>query len=261
MKKSNTLKNINIIFCLNLLFISLTISPKVAQSENVTLFKKVINNKPFQTFQKRKLGSGAPTGRRRGGAGRAPKCPRELNNITALVPALSEVAIKDSKSTLEATVSEYPTFWVYVPELPSNARFAEFVLQDIDNKKNIYSKNFLLSDQAGIISINLPNASEYSLKIGTKYRWFFTVYCNEEHTISEEYFFVDSYIERVAINYNFQPNNYLAYAEHNIWYDTLTQLAQLYRDRPKDPTINRDWQDLLKSINLPDIYNIDFIEN
>jgi Domain of Unknown Function (DUF928) len=91
-----------------------------------------------------------------------------LSNIVALVPGLTKETT--DKSTFETTVSEYPTFWVYVPELPKNARFAELTLQNIDNKKNISRKSFVLSGQAGIISFNLPTKPEYSLKTGTKYQ-------------------------------------------------------------------------------------------
>jgi hypothetical protein len=213
----------------------------------------------FQSFQLPKFPKyGTPTGRRRGGAGRT-ECPKKLINMTALVPAFTTATTDES--SLETTVSEYPTFWVYVPELPANARFGEFTLQDLDNNENIFQKDFLLSGQAGIISFNLPLKPENSLKIGRKYRWIVTVYCNEKPAISEEYIEVDSYIERVATPNNIKADDYLAYAENNIWYETLTKLAEQHRDRPKDEILTQDWLELLTAVNLADISQAKFIQN
>ncbi|BAY23135.1 hypothetical protein NIES2100_28990 [Calothrix sp. NIES-2100] len=258
MKKHNR-KITNYILLIFIPLLSIILPNKqILTAQNHPSINKKVNQKKFQPFQLPRLPkNGTPTGRRRGGAGRN-ECPSQLSKIVALVPGFTEETI--DKSTLETTASAYPTFWVYVPELPNNARFAEFTLQDIDNKRNIYLKSFVLSGQAGIISFNLPPQPEYSLKTGTKYRWIFTVYCNEETAISEDYVSVDSYIKRVVIKANIKPDDYLTYAENNIWYDSLTKLAQLHRERPKDEIINQDWLDLLTAVNLTDISTAKFIE-
>lgn len=232
---------------------------QILNAQNPQNINSKVKSKKFQTFQLPRFPkNGTPSGRRRGGAGRN-GCPTQLSKIVALVPGLTKEST--DKSTFETTVSEYPTFWVYVPELPNNARFAEFTLQNIDNKQKIYRQSFVLSEQSGIISFNLPPKPEYSLKIGIKYRWIFTVYCNEKQTISEDYVSVDSYIERVAMKENIQSDNYLAYAENNIWYDSLTTLAELRRKSPKEELFLQDWLELLEAANLTDIYNANFIKD
>jgi hypothetical protein len=259
MKKQN-IKILNFILLVLISLLNIHFpSQQGLNAQNTQNIKPKVNNKKFQTFQLPRFPkNGTPSGRRRGGAGRN-GCPTQLSNIVALVPGLTKETT--DKSTFETTVSEYPTFWVYVPELPNNARFAEFALQDIDNKKNIYRKDFVLSGQSGIISFNLPPKPEYLLKKGTKYRWIFTVYCNENQSISEDYVSVDSYIERVAMQANIKPDNYLAYAKDNIWYDSLAKLAELRREFPKNEMFIQDWLELLEAANLTDISNANFIQN
>ncbi|MBD2199156.1 MULTISPECIES: DUF928 domain-containing protein [Calothrix] len=244
--------------CLTLLGITLTITPNLAQAENNSVTQQTNNRQQLQTFQRRKLpNNGAPKGRRRGIGGRS-ECPKELSQITALLPAFTEEGME--KSTIERTLAQFPTFWVYVPELPTNARFAEFTIQDIDNQKKFFRQELLLSGQAGIINLQLPNKPEYALKNGNRYQWILTVYCNEEPAISEEYISVDGYIQQVALNQNIKPDDYLTLAENNLWYDSLTILAEFHRDRPKDEIIHQDWLELLKTVNLADISNAKFRE-
>ncbi len=85
-----------------LLFFSLATSQIQAQSFTIK------QNKPTdQQFPD----DGDPTGRRQGGASRGGDCPNFKMPLTALVPG--EEA--DNKSFLGTTISEYPSFWVYLP--------------------------------------------------------------------------------------------------------------------------------------------------
>jgi len=45
----------------------------------------------------------------------------------------------------------------------------------------------------------------------------------------------------------------IIYAKAGIWYDALSNLAELRRRNPNDPTVIRDWQELLKSVGMEKI--------
>lgn len=50
------------------------------------------------------------------------------------------------------------------------------------------------------------------------------------------------------------------YAERGFWYDTLTTLARLRRDRPHNQTITLEWRELLESVNLEPLADKDIRE-
>ena len=198
---------------------------------------------------------GAPTGRRRAGAGRSPECPSSLIHLTALVPG------DEGKSFLASTVAENPTFWFYVPQLPETIHSGEFVLQMLSGKdvQNIYQIPLTLSGKSGIISITPPAQPQYFLKADKKYHWYFHVYCGDPEKTSDN-FYVDGFVQRQVLTQALEnqlktakPKEYIAYSANNIWYDALTNLGQLRRANPQNTTINKDWVDLLNTIGLQDI--------
>ncbi|MBC6430109.1 DUF928 domain-containing protein, partial [Nostoc sp. HG1] len=211
------------------------------QAQLPTSIQNTIKNSRLQAFKQPKLPrNGAPTGRRRAGAGRNPECPSSLTRLTALVPGNGE------KSFLASTVAENPTFWFYVPELPETTRSGEFILQALDGKnvENVYRTPLSLSGKPGIISINLPLQSQYSLKTNKKYHWYFHIYCGDPQKTSDN-FYVDGFVQREVLTHALnsqlkaaKPREYIAYSANNLWYDTLTNLGQLRRANPQDGTLN-----------------------
>jgi len=155
--------------------------------------------------------NGAPTGRRRGGTSRD-GCPVLNKPLTALVPGeetLGEVQAGASpkiisKSFLASTVAKYPTFWFYVPKLHTTAHRSEFVLQN-EAGDDVYATALTLPEKPGIISISLPQSSQYSLEKDLKYHWYFKVYCGVTQK-TPDYFFVDGWVQRVALNPHFSQN-------------------------------------------------------
>ncbi|MGH7998651.1 MAG: DUF928 domain-containing protein [Brasilonema sp.] len=196
--------------------------------------------------------TGAPTGRRQGGA-RRNGCPDVKQPITALVPG--EGTVNESISFLTFTVSEYPTFWVYLPYLPTNPRSGEFVFQD-ERGKNIYKTSLMLPEKSGVIGISLPQTSQYALKQDNKYQWYFKVYCGNPQNTSD-YYYVKAWVQRVALTPNLEsqlkaakPGEYTAYAANQIWQDALTNLADMRRTNSSSSVLARDWNDLLKAVGL-----------
>ncbi len=148
------------------------------------------------------------------------------------------------------TVSAYPTmFWSVPATAPT---FGEFVL--LDDETEVYSSRFQLSGQPGVIAISLPsNSGIPPLQVGKDYRWKFQVVCGNEQFMATE-----GNIQRV------QPSAQLVkklqtasvseqatlYAQEGIWYSALENLATLRRAQPKDPVLEKRWQELLESVKL-----------
>ncbi|NJL10344.1 MAG: DUF928 domain-containing protein [Calothrix sp. SM1_7_51] len=57
-----------------------------------------------------------------------------------------------------------------------------------------------------------------------------------------------------------KSKDYLAYAENNIWHETITNLVQFRRQNPQDTKINKDWDELLKAVGLQDLAEANVIE-
>ena len=216
----------------------------------------------------KKLGNrGLPVGRRRGGTSRN-SCPTLNTPLTALVPG--EETNKDldgSISFLAKTISEYPTFWVYVPQLPSNLSSGEFILQN-ENGEDVYRTDVTLPSTSKVIGINLPSDSQYALKSGQKYHWYFKLDCSET-TSEAEYFYVDAWIEKVALTPELKATldsnkntiqEYSIYRDRHHWYDKIATLAKLLQANPQDSRLKAEWNELINSVGLLDTFNISSIE-
>ncbi|WP_375510707.1 DUF928 domain-containing protein [uncultured Nostoc sp.] len=242
---------------LGLVSYPITVSAKLAQSINQPQV-----NMRSQSQRPKFPDNGAPTGRRKGGTSRD-GCTALNMPITALVPG-EEIA-EESKSFLTFTISEYPTFWVYVPELPKNAVLGEFILQD-ENDKNIYKTSISLPQKASILGINLPHNSHSVLKINKNYQWYFKVFCGNPQQMSE-YFYVKAWIQRLPLNSDLesqlkrtQSKEYATYALNQIWQDALTNLATLRRSNPNSHLFTEDWTLLLKNIGLAELATAPILE-
>lgn len=243
--------------------------PAQVHSQVTQPVKKVVPNTQNPLAKLKFPRNGTPIGRRQGGARRTgTQCPDLKTPITALVPG--EETADESKSFLAFTVSEYPTFWVYVPQLPTNLRTGEFVFQD-DLGKDIYRKPLTLPEKAGAIGIRLPQSPQYALKTNNKYQWYFKVNCGDSQNTSE-YFYVKAWVQRVALTSQLEsqlntakPGEYIVYAVNDIWQDAVTSLAEMRRinsDVGKaTPTLreakateyrvlNDDWTNLLTAVGL-----------
>jgi hypothetical protein len=249
-----------IAYALSLVMIGLVTSPKV-QATPAPSFHNRITPTPNLLAQKFP-DNGEPTGRRHGGTSRRDECPDLTTPLTALVPGEE----KTNTSFLALTVAEYPTFWVYVPQLPSNLRSGEFVLQD-DRGNDIYRTSLILPEKPGIISVNLPSNSEYALKQNLKYHWFFRVYCGDPQN-KPEYFFVDAWLQRVAMTPKLKQqlkatntSEYQVYRDNNLWYDALTNLAELRRTHSNVNAESEDWTNLFNAAGLEKLVSAPIVQH
>ncbi len=245
-----------------LLLLSLVNSPPQVQAQVTQPIKKPVTNTQNSLGELKFPRNGAPIGRRQGGA-RRNGCPNLNQQITALVPG--EETVEESKSFLALTVSEYPTFWVYLPQLPVNLRSGEFILQD-EFDKDIYRKLVSLPQKPGIIGIKLPLNSKYALKTNSKYQWYFKIYCGEPQNKSD-YFYVKAWVQRVPLTTSLQnqlktanSEEYKAYAVNYMWQDAVTNLADLRRSNSSSHILTQDWTNLLKAVGLEEFAKAPIVE-
>lgn len=167
------------------------------------------------------------------------------------------------RKTLNLTVNQSPTIWIYVPYTPQESSKGEFSLQDGD--KDVYRTNFQLPATPGIVSISLPSTVS-PLAVGKKYRWYFDINCPRSEGSGEAPAFttLTGLVEIVnppsALNKDLQaaatPLEKIAtYAKYGIWYETVTELAKLQLQSPQNAMIKRLWVELLsaKTVGLANI--------
>ncbi|MBE9037116.1 DUF928 domain-containing protein [aff. Roholtiella sp. LEGE 12411] len=196
-----------------------------------------------------------PGGRPTGGASRGGSlsmCPTVKTQLTALVPFTEEPA--KVKNVWGLTTVERPSWLFYVPYTKDSAYPAEFVLQDQESN-SIYQKAIALPGRSGVIRVSLP-ADAPALEVGKQYRWFFSVYCDQQKESPPIY--IEGVIQRVNLKQTTvqeldkaEPfKRFVIYAQNGIWYETLTTLAELHQKNPQDTKLQAEWRDLLASIGL-----------
>lgn len=167
--------------------------------------------------------------------------------LTALIP--------ESNSGL--TTAAYPTFFFYVPY--SKSVSGEFFLVD-DKGNEVYQTPVPIKKTEGIVSVSLPSNSNLPpLEVGKFYSWdFYLVFDSEEPSMTPS---TSGWITRVQVksDVNRELNNASAvakpaiYAANGIWHDSLTSLAKLRCEDPKDLTLASKWRSLIDQIGLPKI--------
>ena len=215
---------------------------------------------------------GAPApGQRTGGASRG-TCPSTSKRLTALVPIISAtpdhsenpiLAATPAGSVLGLTVVSHPTFWVYLPYALTPEHAVEFILQD-DQGNVIYQTPLSSSATTpGVAGFKLPD-SVPPLQVNKRYNWFLSIACDRkpEATPNEldepTKIVVSAWVERIALDPSLQrqldqatpAQKALVYHKAGIWHEALTTLAELRRQQPNDATLKKEWEQLLRSINL-----------
>lgn len=176
-----------------------------------------------------------------------------LSKLVALVPTVEKPLKDNSEISLPETdvwgltSAQHPTLWFYIPSSATVAKEAKFILEDEENYRSEF--RFALPKTAGIVSLSIPS-TEKPLEIGKRYHWSLKIYCNPSKSQSPN-FTVDGWIQKVNLE---TPVNGMTpqekinfYSQHGIWFDTLTEVANLHRTSGKDTV--QSWTDLLKVIN------------
>jgi Domain of Unknown Function (DUF928) len=205
------------------------------------------------TFSIPKGASGAPRQETTAGATR--------NNGACLSHA---IASKDTvtplvpNTRLGLTVSDRPTFFVYVPQ--TTAKEATFSLQD-GERNLVYRTKVALKETGGVIPITLPETVK-ALQIDNDYRWVVEIHCISD--LDPDNPFVEGWVRRTSVNANLAGKletaktpleRAIAYSQEGIWYDALGNMADAVRSQPQDSTLIKSWEEFLTSVGLQAIAN------
>jgi Domain of Unknown Function (DUF928) len=153
------------------------------------------------------------------------------------------------------TLSERPTVMVYLPA--SSALEAVFSLKDEAGNMQ-HQMTIPVAGKSGVIGVKLPNDAP-ALAVGKNYQWFLALKIDGQLSPSTPY--VDGWIQRI------QPSTELATAmqqkdalkqaealgKNGVWYDCVATLAALHISQPNNPTIIKQWEELLSSVSLKEI--------
>jgi uncharacterized protein YjbI with pentapeptide repeats len=194
-------------------------------------------------------GQGIPV-KRQGGSTRG-----DGESLTALIPP-------DFSGLTFPVVTEYPTFFAYVPPLDvlqTASRTAKFVLED-EKENEVYRTTLILPSQGGIVGIRLPTTrSLVSLDIGKKYVWYFESGDGSGVGLVKRVKLCPTLLREIEkAAFNERP---AIYAKAGLWYEALTTLAQLHRANPNDATLTQQWEDLLESVGLEHIAKKPLLES
>ncbi|MDJ0706814.1 MAG: DUF928 domain-containing protein [Leptolyngbyaceae cyanobacterium MO_188.B28] len=158
---------------------------------------------------------------------------------------------------LDLTVSEHPSFWVYAPYTQTEIAAAQFSLQEGDAE--IYRTDIQLLTTAGIVELALPTTIP-PLEVDKDYRWYFDITCPQSDPADEASLTtITGMVRRVAPSAALESELAIAqsplekihaYAENQIWYETLTELAHLRLSDPDNLELETLWKDLLSDPNI-----------
>ncbi|MBD2449665.1 DUF928 domain-containing protein [Nostoc sp. FACHB-152] len=205
---------------------------------------------------------GAPGNRKGGGTRDGHSCSAlEINErLLALVPVESEPEISNIWGL---TVATSPVFWFYVPYLPKDIKAGELELWDETdrnprNYQQIYQGTFTVTETPGIISLKLP--ATVKVESDKNYHWYLSLDINCNNQIQSVD--VNGWIQRAKLNnissvgqQSSQRERVMWYAENGIWYDAITELAQMQHSLQQADNFITDWQKLLRDAGLEELTN------
>jgi hypothetical protein len=175
-------------------------------------------------------------------------------SFTALVP----------ENKIARTVSDYPTFFFYLPQ--PNAELAEFIL--VDEKDDvIYQQDLTIKNLSGVIGVSIPaNTNVPPLEVGKKYTWSFSLVCDPDDRAGDK--IESGVIRRVELSADIlrelekadPRQKTFIYAREGIWQDAVSNLAAARRANPNDTVFQTDWESLLNSVTLGEIAKEPIVE-
>lgn len=203
---------------------------------------------------------------RTGGFARQGECSNlsDTPHPVALTPVVVTEQINGGSVTeveelvLAKTTDAHPSFYIFVPNIEVRTAYLDLLDEDGEVLMDL---EISLPSEAGIVPIEVPESAP-PLELGKTYFWTFVLPCyvGEERLPALE---AQGWIQRVTpetevveqVNQAEPRDRPSLYANANLWYDTLTTLADLRYENPADPQLQESWQSLLDSVNLGAIAN------
>ena len=196
----------------------------------------------------------------RGGAARGGCLPNN-DGLKPIVPMNQPQQTASSQADVEvysvSTIAAYPKFFVYIPQ--TSAQKAEFIISD-NNENEIVKEKFALTGTPGVIAFSLPSNAT-PLEVGKTYKWSLEILCeagniNDPASVDRNPF-VQGEVERIQPPATLVNIGKVApserpdlYAQSQVWYESISSLAELQYANPQDLRLKKDWEDLLNSVNL-----------
>lgn len=174
--------------------------------------------------------TGTPEGQQGvGGTRPETRCPDAKGKpLTALVQGRGQ----------DITREENPEIWVYVPYAAEDIGYLEFSLHDRPLTQTFYRTAIEVADSPGLIKIPIP----HTLAPDETYRWYVKLYCQPHQPgDNTKYYYLQNWIQ-------YRPD---APTEMS-WYDRIAEMGDRYFADPENPQLQAEWQDLLKSLGLPE---------
>jgi len=191
----------------------------------------------------------------RGGAARG-GCLSGTDGLKPIVPPVVSEQEKDKVYSV-STIAAHPKFFVYIPQ--TSAQKAEFIISD-NNENEIVKEKFALTGTPGVIAFSLPSNAT-PLEVGKTYKWSLEILCeagniNDPASVDRNPF-VQGEVERIQPPATLVNIGKVApserpdlYAQSQVWYESISSLAELQYANPQDLRLKKDWEDLLNSVNL-----------
>jgi hypothetical protein len=194
-------------------------------------------------------------GRREGGGSRGDCFTSEMP-VTALMP----------ESAYGETLSDYPSFYFYIPEIPADS--ARFTLFN-EAGDEVYYSEFQVTGESGILAIHLPSTvSMPPLAVGEYYEWAFSIACNSGDPgdrSGDPY--LTGWLKRSEMTPDLTaaiataPENEHAgiYAQAGLWYEAIDAAVDQRTSQPSTPAAIAEWSDFLGLVGLSELANAEFL--
>ncbi len=225
-------------------------APQVASTKASTPAKASSVKPGRRVFQP--VGTRMPADTVGGGSRSIDRCPLDTisNPVTLLTP----------KTLGEQTSQDRPTLLAYVDQTSAKRMF--FSIQDEEGKYH-YQTMLPTPTQVGLVKIQMP-ASSAALEPGRRYRWSVVLSCGNR--LRPDSPRAEGWIERIALA-STAPGSSVGTPQvqvdrlwsQNLWYDTVSTLAEIRRSNPGDRQSAQLWTDLLGSVGLSKLESASFV--
>ena len=265
-----------------LLVVGLVMGESLIATANIKPSTSNLQQTSIQTLlaqlQRSRLGfkiGGIRSSRQRTGAiSRGPRaCGGETIDVTALLPKTNEAKLAgDKKIEIESTVTESPTFLIYISKTEKTKGMFTVVGERDNEAFLVQEKAVELPGKPGVVSVSvdLPKDENTSSNQATEaplYHWFFTIKCNPNDSDTSGDLVVDGWVKVMPKDDSLtkelaqaqERDRPAVYAKYENWTDTVSTLADLRQRYPKEQQLKDDWQSLLKSVGLDRLANAEII--
>ncbi|AFZ61379.1 DUF928 domain-containing protein [Anabaena cylindrica FACHB-243] len=237
-------KLISIFYCFSIAMTwsttNLFLYSKLVQAQSINSILLAKSRKPLDFS-----GTGRPNNQGGGGSrGICNHTDKNQNNSSDF-----PVALVPQKMGL--TVSEYPTFWVYIPQSYKNLQRVELSVNLFDKKeetKRVFGISYQAKNIHGIVSLTPPKNKKYALEEGKIYTWYITLVCSKEANEQVNYDYIeDTYGSIKRVSSSVSSPNYEDFIRDQIWHDAVTDLGKRLLDNPGNQQLQNEWKNLLKT--------------